>query len=44
MNLFGPSGRVARIYPTGAMVLWLAIILGATLAVNLLDISRSGSL
>ncbi len=44
MMLFGPSGRVARAYPTGAMVLWLAIILGATLAVNLLDITRLGSL
>ena len=37
-TLFGPSGRVARVYPTGAMVLWLAIILGATLALNLLDV------
>ena len=38
LNLFGPTGRVGKVYPTGAMVLWLAIILGATLAINLLDV------
>ncbi|MEM7214365.1 MAG: Na(+)/H(+) antiporter subunit D [Pseudomonadota bacterium] len=30
----GPEGRMARVWPTGAMVLWIAIILGATLIVN----------
>ena len=30
----GPEGRIARVWPTGAMVLWLAILLGVTLVVN----------
>ena len=30
----GPEGRMARVWPTGAMVLWIAIILSATLIVN----------
>lgn len=30
----GPEGRMARVWPTGAMVLWIAIILTATLLVN----------
>lgn len=30
----GPEGRMARVWPTGAMVLWIAIILGATMVVN----------
>ncbi|MEM9330029.1 MAG: Na(+)/H(+) antiporter subunit D [Pseudomonadota bacterium] len=30
----GPEGRMARVWPTGAMVLWIAVILGATLFVN----------
>ncbi len=30
----GPEGRMARVWPTGSMVLWIAIILGATLVVN----------
>lgn len=36
-RLYGPEGRAARLQPTGAMVLWLAILLGATLFLNLLD-------
>ena len=30
----GPEGRIASIWPTGAMVLWIAILLGVTLVVN----------
>lgn len=30
----GPEGRIARTWPTGAMVLWIAIFLGATLIVS----------
>ena len=30
----GPEGRMASAWPTGSMVLWIAIILGATLVVN----------
>ncbi len=30
----GPEGRMASVWPTGAMVLWIAIILTATLLVN----------
>ncbi len=30
----GPEGRMARVWPTGAMVLWIAIILTATMIVN----------
>ncbi len=30
----GPEGRMARVWPTGSMVLWIAVILGATLIVN----------
>ena len=30
----GPEGRMARVWPTGAMVMWIAIILTATLLVN----------
>lgn len=29
----GPEGRIAHVWPTGSMVLWLAIILGVTLIV-----------
>ncbi|MCP5037206.1 MAG: Na(+)/H(+) antiporter subunit D [Rhodobacteraceae bacterium] len=29
----GPEGRIAHIWPTGSMVLWLAILLGVTLVV-----------
>lgn len=32
----GPEGRMARVWPTGSMVLWIAIILGATMVVNFL--------
>ncbi len=30
----GPEGRMARVWPTGLMVLWLAVILAAALLVN----------
>jgi len=30
----GPEGRMARVWPTGSMVLWIAVILGATMIVN----------
>jgi len=33
----GPEGRIAAIWPTGAMVLWIAILLGVTLVVNFLS-------
>ncbi|MDD9910810.1 MAG: Na(+)/H(+) antiporter subunit D [Ahrensia sp.] len=35
--LFGPGGSVSKPFPTGMMVLWMAIILGAVMALNLLD-------
>lgn len=38
-SLFGPAGRFTQVQPTGSMVLWLAILLGAALAVNLIDIT-----
>ena len=38
-NTFGPEGRFARSQKTGAMVLWLAVLLCAALAVNLFNIS-----
>mgnify|MGYP000592638735 CR=1 FL=1 len=37
-RIYGPQGEIARVLPTGTMVLWLAILLGAALFVNLLDI------
>ncbi len=30
----GPEGRIAQVWPTGSMVLWIAVLLGATLLVN----------
>ncbi len=30
----GPEGRMARVWPNGVMVLWIAIILAATMIVN----------
>ena len=39
ISLFGPTGRFTQVQPTGSMVLWLAILLGAALAVNLIDIT-----
>ncbi len=33
----GPEGRIARVWPTGAMVLWISVFLGATLIVNYLS-------
>jgi multicomponent Na+:H+ antiporter subunit D len=35
-NSHGPEGRMARNWPTGAMVLSIAVLLGATLFVNFL--------
>ena len=32
----GPEGRLAQRWPTGAMVLWIAILLGVTMVVNFL--------
>ncbi len=37
-SFYGPEGRVARVQPTGYMVLWLAILLGAALLVNLVEL------
>ena len=37
-SFYGPQGRAARELPTGTMVLWLAILLGAALAINLLSL------
>ncbi|MFT6913184.1 MAG: multicomponent Na+:H+ antiporter subunit D [Paracoccaceae bacterium] len=31
---YGPEGRMARVWPTGAMVMWIAIVLGMTLVVS----------
>ncbi len=33
-NSHGPEGRMAQVWPTGSMVLWIAILLGITLIVN----------
>ncbi|MFT4714971.1 MAG: multicomponent Na+:H+ antiporter subunit D [Paracoccaceae bacterium] len=33
----GPEGRMARVWPTGMMVLWIAVLLGVTLVVNYLS-------
>ncbi len=30
----GPEGRIARVWPTGSMVLWIAVLLGVTLIVT----------
>lgn len=30
----GPEGRIAQVWPTGSMVLWIAVLLGVTLVVN----------
>jgi len=30
----GPEGRIARVWPTGSMVLWIAVLLGAVMLVN----------
>lgn len=38
-KLYAPGGPFERLQPTGTMVLWLAILLGAALAVNLIDAS-----
>ncbi len=33
-NSHGPEGRMAKVWPTGSMVLWIAILLGVTLITN----------
>jgi multicomponent Na+:H+ antiporter subunit D len=33
----GPEGRMAQVWPTGSMVLWIAILLGVTLIVTFLS-------
>jgi multicomponent Na+:H+ antiporter subunit D len=33
-NSHGPEGRMAQVWPTGSMVLWVAILLGVTLIIN----------
>lgn len=33
-NRFGPLGLTSQFWPTGAMVMWIAILLGVTLIVN----------
>ena len=33
----GPEGRIAKVWPTGAMVMWIAILLAITLIVNFLS-------
>ncbi|NNF25504.1 MAG: hypothetical protein HKN63_11995, partial [Rhodobacteraceae bacterium] len=30
----GPEGKMAITWPTGSMVLWIAVLLGVTLVVN----------
>jgi len=32
----GPEGRMAQVWPTGSMVLWIAVLLGVTLVVSFL--------
>ncbi len=34
----GPEGYIARVWPTGSMVLWIAVLLGATLLVSFVDL------
>ncbi len=36
-NSHGPEGRMAQVWPTGSMVLWIAILLGITLIVNFIS-------
>ncbi|MHA1128864.1 MAG: proton-conducting transporter transmembrane domain-containing protein, partial [Alphaproteobacteria bacterium] len=33
-NSHGPEGRMAQVWPTGSMVLWIAVLLGVVLIVN----------
>ncbi len=33
---YGPEGRMASTWPTGSMVIWIAVLLGATLIINFL--------
>ncbi|MFT7593398.1 MAG: multicomponent Na+:H+ antiporter subunit D [Paracoccaceae bacterium] len=34
---YGPEGPISQVWPTGSMVLWIAILLGVTLIVNYLS-------
>jgi len=34
---YGPEGPISQVWPTGSMVLWIAILLGITLIVNYLS-------
>lgn len=34
----GPEGPLARVWPTGSMVLWIAVLLAATLLVSFIDL------
>jgi len=34
---YGPEGPISQVWPTGSMVLWIAIVLGITLIVNYLS-------
>ncbi len=38
-RIYGVQGKAAAVQPTGMMVLWLAILLGAALAINLLNLT-----
>jgi len=38
-TFYGPNGKAAHVQPTGIMVLWIAVLLGAALLVSLLNIS-----
>ena len=33
-HTYGPQGRTSQFWPTGAMVMWIAVLLGVTLVVN----------
>ncbi len=35
----GPEGPLARVWPTGSMVLWIAILLAATLLISFIDLA-----
>ncbi len=33
-HTYGPQGRISQFWPAGAMVMWIAVLLGVTLVVN----------
>ncbi len=35
--MYGPQGQTSQFWPTGAMVMWIAVLLGVTLMVNYLS-------